>query len=69
MSEALDMADYVGTVHSWSAEPVRADSLARDSGSVIGFCNIGGRDRFEAAATKLDAAHWRLRDREPRGES
>ena len=40
----------------WSGEPVSADSLTRYRGQVVGFCNTGCRDKFEAAAKAFDRA-------------
>jgi hypothetical protein len=34
---------------------VSADSLTRYRGKVVGFCNIGCRDKFEAATTSFDS--------------
>ena len=40
----------------WSGEPVSADSLTTYRGAVVGFCNPGCRDKFDAAARAFDAA-------------
>jgi hypothetical protein len=38
----------------WSGDPVSADSLTLYRGEVVGFCNTGCRDKFEAR-TAFDA--------------
>jgi hypothetical protein len=40
----------------WSGKPVSADSLTRYRGEVVGFCNTGCRDKFEAATKAFDSA-------------
>ena len=54
MSE-LSLNDCLNEVCPWSGKPVSADSLTLYKGNVVGFCNTGCRDRFEAAAHKFDA--------------
>ena len=56
MAEALRLEDCVNQLCPWSGKPVSADSLTRYNGQVVGFCNTGCRDKFEAAATAFDAA-------------
>ena len=56
MSEALRIEDAVNDVCPWSGKPVSADSLTRYRNSVVGFCNPGCRDKFDAAASAFDAA-------------
>ncbi len=56
MSEALRLEDAVNDVCPWSGKPVSADSLTRYRGQVVGFCNPGCRDKFDAAAQAFDAA-------------
>ena len=46
----------VNEVCPWSGEPVSADSLTHYRGEVVGFCNPGCRDKFDAAARTFDAA-------------
>lgn len=48
--------DCVNAVCPWSGEPVSPDSLTRYRGKVVGFCNTGCRDKFEAATTAFDAS-------------
>ncbi len=52
----LNLADCVNQTCPWSGDPVSADSLTRYRGKVVGFCNTGCRDRFEAATSAFDAA-------------
>ena len=40
----------------WSGKPVSADSLTVYRGAVVGFCNPGCRDKFEAATGAFDSA-------------
>jgi hypothetical protein len=49
MDDLLRLEDCVNETCPWSGEPVSADSLTRYRGQVVGFCNPGCRDRFEAA--------------------
>ena len=52
----LNLDDCVNEVCPWSGKPVSADSLTRYRGEVVGFCNPGCRDKFDAAAQAFDAA-------------
>ena len=52
-SPALD--DCVNDVCPWSGKPVSADSLTTYKGAVVGFCNPGCRDKFDAATRAFDA--------------
>ena len=52
----LDLADCVNATCPWSGKPVSADSLTLYQGQVMGFCNPGCRDKFEAATKHFDAA-------------
>ena len=56
MSEAARIEDAVNDVCPWSGKPVSADSLTHYRGQVVGFCNPGCRDKFDAAARAFDAA-------------
>jgi len=40
----------------WSGKPVAQDSLTRWNGQVVGFCNPGCRDKFDAATAHFTAA-------------
>jgi YHS domain-containing protein len=51
----LTLEDCINTVCPWSGKPVSADSLTRYRGKVVGFCNTGCRDKFEAATNAFDA--------------
>lgn len=61
MADELRLEDCVNDVCPWSGEPVSADSLTLYRGKVVGFCNTGCRDKFEAAARTFDA---RIEDKE-----
>jgi hypothetical protein len=50
------LADAVNTACPWSGDPVRADSLTQYRGEIVGFCNPGCRDKFEAAVHLFDTA-------------
>jgi len=52
----LSLDKCVNDVCPWSGKPVSADSLTRYRGKVVGFCNPGCRDKFDAAAQAFDAA-------------
>ena len=56
MEEQLRIEDCVNDTCPWSGKPVSADSLTRYRGQVVGFCNIGCRDKFEAASREFDRA-------------
>ena len=51
----LKLEDCVNLVCPWSGKPVSADGLALYRGKVVGFCNTGCRDKFEAATHAFDA--------------
>jgi hypothetical protein len=54
LADALRLEDCVNTHCPWSGKPVSADSLTLYRGQVVGFCNTGCRDKFEAAAGTFD---------------
>ena len=56
MADELRLEDCVNTHCPWSGDPVSADSLTRYKGQVVGFCNAGCRDKFDAATRAFDAA-------------
>ena len=56
MANALRFEDCVNRSCPWSGKPVSADSLTVYRGQVVGFCNPGCRDKFEAASGAFDAA-------------
>ncbi len=55
MADALRLDDCVNTHCPWSGAPVSGDSLTLYRGQVVGFCNPGCRDKFEAATSMFDA--------------
>ena len=50
------LEECVNEICPWSSKPVSADSLTRYKGAVVGFCNPGCKDKFEAATGAFDAA-------------
>ena len=52
----LNLENCVNAVCPWSGDPVSADSLTLYRGKVVGFCNTGCRDKFDAAARAFDTA-------------
>ena len=52
----LKLNDGVNATCPWSGKPVSADSLTTYRGQVVGFCNPGCREKFEAATQAFDAA-------------
>lgn len=52
----LQIGDCVNDVCPWSGKPVSEDALTVYRGAVVGFCNPGCRDKFEAAAGAFDSA-------------
>ena len=55
MASEPRLDECVNQVCPWSGKPVSADSLTRYRGAVVGFCNPGCRDKFEAATQSFDA--------------
>ena len=55
MASQLRLEDCINDTCPWSGEPVSADSLTTYRGQVVGFCNPGCREKFEAAAHAFDA--------------
>ncbi len=53
---SLDIADCINETCPWSGKRVRADSLTEYGGRVVGFCNPGCRDKFEAAIVHFEEA-------------
>jgi len=49
LAEPLRLEDCVNDTCPWSGKPVSADSLTLYRGKVVGFCNTGCRDKFDAA--------------------
>ena len=56
MAQGLCLEDCVNERCPWSGEPVSEDSLTLYRGKVVGFCNTGCRDKFEAATSAFDGA-------------
>ena len=56
MANAPRPEECVNQVCPWSGKPVSVDSLTHYRGAVVGFCNPGCRDKFDAAARTFDAA-------------
>jgi len=56
MADEPRLAECVNQLCPWSGKPVSADSLTRYRGAVVGFCNPGCKDKFEAATQMFDAA-------------
>jgi hypothetical protein len=56
MAQSLRLEDCINDVCPWSGKPVSADSLTLYRGQVVGFCNTGCRDKFDAAARTFHAA-------------
>jgi hypothetical protein len=54
--EKLSLAEAVNETCPWSGKPVSADSLTLYKGAVVGFCNPGCRDKFEAAVAHFETA-------------
>jgi len=52
---SLKLEDCVNASCPWSGDPVSADSLTLYKGKVVGFCDPGCRDKFEAATRAFDA--------------
>ncbi len=48
--------DAVNQVCPWSGKPISDDGLTVYRGAVVGFCNPGCRDKFDAAITAFDRA-------------
>ena len=56
MANKLRLEDCVNDRCPWSGEPVSEDSLTLYRGQVVGFCNPGCREKFDAATAAFDAA-------------
>jgi hypothetical protein len=55
LADDLRLEDCVNELCPWSGKPVSGDSLTLYRGQVVGFCNTGCRDNFEAATRVFDA--------------
>jgi YHS domain-containing protein len=56
VSDGLRLEECINATCPWSGKPVSADSLTLYRGKVVGFCNTGCRDKFEAATRAFDGA-------------
>ena len=54
--DSLRIEDAVNETCPWSGKPISADALTLYRGFVVGFCNVGCRDKFLAATSHFDAA-------------
>lgn len=54
MTATPRLEDCVNELCPWSGKPVSEDSLTVYRGAVVGFCNTGCRDKFEAATRTFD---------------
>jgi hypothetical protein len=52
----LELKNAINSHCPWSGEPVSSDALTHYAGQVVGFCNPGCRDKFEAAVLCFDQA-------------
>lgn len=55
-TNAFDIADCINQTCPWSGEPVQSDSLTVYNGHIVGFCNTGCRDKFDAAVHHFQEA-------------
>lgn len=62
-SSALTLHGPINDVCPWSGAPVDEASLTVYKGHVVGFCNPGCRDKFEAAISHFDAAIGALEEK------
>ncbi|MDJ0919728.1 MAG: glutathione S-transferase [Henriciella sp.] len=51
---ALKLEDCINTLCPWSGDPVSEESLTLYKGKVVGFCNVGCRDKFEKAVVLFE---------------
>ncbi|MDO6413314.1 glutathione S-transferase [Sphingomonas sp. BIUV-7] len=56
MAEPLRLEDAVNALCPWSGDPISEDALTLYRGAVVGFCNIGCRDKFAKATSAFDEA-------------
>ncbi|NQW08346.1 MAG: glutathione S-transferase [Alphaproteobacteria bacterium] len=56
MADAPTLAEAINDTCPWSGKPIAEDSLTTYNGHVVGFCNPGCRDKFEAATGHFEAA-------------
>jgi len=46
----------INDICPWSGKPVSEQALAQYKGRIVGFCNVGCRDKFAAAIDHFDQA-------------
>ena len=51
---ALRREDAVNAICPWSGKPISDAAWTVYRGAVVGFCNPGCRDKFDAAITAFD---------------
>ncbi|MFY0637458.1 glutathione S-transferase [Maricaulis maris] len=51
----LALEDVINETCPWSGKPVAATSLTRYRDAVVGFCNPGCRDKFDAAVDMFES--------------
>jgi hypothetical protein len=56
VADGLRLEDCVNATCPWSGKPVSQDSMTHYRGKVVGFCNPGCRDQFDAATNAFEAA-------------
>jgi len=54
--DTLRIEDAINETCPWSGKPIVADSLTHYKDAVVGFCNPGCRDKFEAAVAHFEVA-------------
>jgi len=52
----LNLEECINETCPWSGKPVRADSLTRYKGRVVGFCNPGCKEKFVTAVAMFETA-------------
>ena len=52
--QTLSRDDAINTNCPWSDDAISDDSLTLYKGRVVGFCNPGCKDKFEAAVNAFD---------------
>lgn len=53
---APTLSGLINAICPWSGDPVDPNALTVYQGHVVGFCNPGCRDKFEAAVSLFDDA-------------
>jgi YHS domain-containing protein len=56
LADPLRLEDCINSICPWSGKPVSGEALTRYRGQVVGFCNPGCREKFEAATSAFDSA-------------